>query len=128
MLKLNKFYRYLIYRVSHFENLTPVMNTLFALSVTHTFVIATIFIIIAKALHYEYDFIPSRLEAFLIFSVVMLIHYILFYDKKKWKEYEEEFKNETPKDRKVGLIKVLIYLIGSIAAFFIFMMVTFEQK
>ena len=104
------------------------MNTLFALSVTHTFVIATIFIIIAKALHYEYDFIPSRLEAFLIFSVVMLIHYILFYDKKKWKEYEEEFKNETPKDRKVGLIKVLIYLIGSIAAFFIFMMVTFEQK
>ena len=58
----------------------------------------------------------------------MLIHYILFYDKKKWKEYEEEFKNETPKDRKVGLIKVLIYLIGSIAAFFIFMMVTFEQK
>ena len=128
MLKLNRFYRYLIYRLSHFDPLTPVINTISTLSIVHLLQLLCINNVIWYI--FRVGELPN-LSKFMIVIFLFLfwgINYALFYNKRKWQEYEEEFEKESPKERKIGLIKVLSYLIGSIAAFFIFMMVTFEQK
>ena len=123
MLKLNKFYRYLIYRVSHFENLTPVMNTLATLCVVHGSLISTFFLLLYDIFGIK-GFADFNKTLMSIVTVLFLVlHYLLFYNKKKWKEYEKEFKDETLHERRTGLVKVLAYLIGCILIFFVYVLV-----
>jgi len=60
----------------------------------------------------------SKKELFCIAILFFGLNYFLFYNKKKWKIYFKEFRNETEKERKRGFILVLSYLIGSIVASF----------
>jgi|GEM_PF-442704 len=120
MLKLCKFYRYLIYRIYHFSNDTPGLNVILTLSVIHSAQILVIYMSIRRI--FFDDCLPSILfskyEDVIYVIFLFLLNYFLFYNKKKWKSYFKEFQNETEKERKRGFILVLSYLIGSIVASF----------
>ena len=122
MLPLCRFYRYLIYRLYHFRDDTPTINTIGVLMIVHWGQFISIVTIIEEitSIHFWPDlpFYSERYKLIPGFLIWMIIHFILFYDRKKWKSYEEEFRDETPKQRRKGLILVLAYLIGSTIMFF----------
>ena len=118
MLPLCKFYRYLIYRLYHFRDDTPIINTIITLGVVHWSILLSFRIVIEQFVHID-PIIGSSKESNIIFAIFWFaLHYILFYNKVKWNSYDKEFKDETPKQRKKGLILVLSYLIGSVIIFF----------
>lgn len=121
MLPLCKFYRYLIYRLYHFRDDTPVVNVMITLTVVHLFIILNILFIINEFTTFKVwpDFTTFKPQLFVILFIIL--NYLLFYNKKKWVIYDNEFKNETPKQKKIGLIFVLLYLIGIIIISFIFL-------
>ena len=117
MLPLCKFYRYLIYRLYHFKDDTPIANTILTLGVVHFFICSAIFSVLLE--YTQIKFCTSKNEAVILGIVWLIAHYFLFYNKKKWQSYNEEFKDENPKQRRRGLILVLSYLIGSIVVCFV---------
>ena len=119
MLPLCRFYRYLIYRLYHFQNDTPVANVLLALTIVHWCQFLTLLnlcdCVTKSRTTLGFDSWSSRL----IFFILLFLHYVILYDKRKWQTFNSEFKNETPTERKVGTVVVISYCVGSIASFFI---------
>lgn len=130
MLPLCKFYRYLIYRLYHFRNDTPIFNTIATLTIVHWFQLLNIFYVVDEFTSYKiwnYIFSPSKFNPMIVI-LFGILNFILLYNKKKWKSYDEEFKNESPKERKRGLIIVLSYLIGTIILSFVLVIAIGEYK
>jgi len=118
MLPLCKFYRYLIYRLYHFRDDTPVINVIVTLSSIHLMQLYTIKLLLWFLFSVEIN-LNIEGDQFLVFMFLFMgVNYLLLYNKKRWKAYDEEFKDETPEHKKKGLILVLSYLIGSIIIFF----------
>jgi len=114
MLPLCKFYRYLIYRLYHFREDTPVVNTVLILGYVHFSQMLLILYLMAKFT--PFGVMPDwhAYNMHLIAIIFLGLHFLLFYNKKKWRAIEDEFKGESPGHRKVGTIIILTYLIGSI--------------
>jgi hypothetical protein len=130
MLPLCKFYRYLIYRLYHFRNDTPIFNTIATLTIVHWFQLLNIFYVVDEFTSYKIwnsIFSPSKFNPIIVI-LFGILNFILLYNKKKWKSYDEEFKNESPKERKRGLIIVLSYLIGTIILSFVLVIAIGEYK
>ncbi len=130
MLPLCKFYRYLIYRLYHFRNDTPIFNTIATLTIVHWFQLLNIFYVVNEFTSYKIwnsIFSPSKFNPMIVI-LFGILNFILLYNKKKWKSYDEEFKNESPKERKRGLIIVLSYLIGTIILSFVLVIAIGEYK
>jgi hypothetical protein len=130
MLPLCKFYRYLIYRLYHFRNDTPIFNTIATLTIVHWFQLLNIFYVVDEFTSYKIwnsIFSPSKFNPMIVI-LFGILNFILLYNKKKWKSYDEEFKNESPKERKRGLIIVLSYLIGTIILSFVLVIAIGEYK
>lgn len=130
MLPLCKFYRYLIYRLYHFRNDTPIFNTIATLTIVHWFQLLNIFYVVDEFTSYKIwnsIFSPSKFNPVVVI-LFGILNFILLYNKKKWKSYDEEFKNESPKERKRGLIIVLSYLIGTIILSFVLVIAIGEYK
>ena len=130
MLPLCKFYRYLIYRLYHFRNDTPIFNTIATLTIVHWFQLLNIFYVVDEFTSYKIwnsIFSPSKFNPMIVI-LFGILNFILLYNKKKWKSYDEEFKNELPKERKRGLIIVLSYLIGTIILSFVLVIAIGEYK
>jgi len=128
MLKLCKFYRYLIYRIYHFANDTPGLNVILTLSIVHFTQFLSLLTVVNRVFFPEINLSPSlsKLEMYIFMPCLFFLHFILFYNKKKWKIYFKEFRNETKEERKRGFILVLSYLIGSIVASFGIMILVCE--
>lgn len=127
MLPLCKFYRYLIYRLYHFREDTPVINTILILSLVHAYQILTVFVVIGAITHFDVQMNLSGYRPYLYSILFIVLNFLLFYNKKKWKTYRVEFEKESPTQRKIGLVLVLFYLIGSIGSFFVAVL-TLEPK
>lgn len=130
MLPLCEFYRYLIYRLYHFRNDTPIFNTIATLTIVHWFQLLNIFYVVDEFTSYKIwnsIFSPSKFNPMIVI-LFGILNFILLYNKKKWKSYDEEFKNESPKERKRGLIIVLSYLIGTIILSFVLVIAIGEYK
>lgn len=119
MLPLCKFYRYLIYRMYHFRDDTPVTNTLVTLMVVHSFQLMAIVIVMDKCFGTNLWPSLSKGEIKIMVGAFLVLHYFLLYDKKKWKSFDKEFKDETEKERKIGFWLVILYLVGSIILSFV---------
>ena len=119
MLPLCRFYRYLIYRLYHFQNDTPVANVVLTLTIVHyaQFLTLLTFFNFLTGQHYSVYYGSFKTKLCGLLSI--LIHYLLFYNKEKWNAIDEEFNDETPSERKHGAIVVISYCIGSIASIFI---------
>ena len=114
MLPLCKCYRYLIYRLYHFRDDTPITNVLVTLATVHLFQFLTILIVIDKCTPFKVWPGSSEPRDTIEVSIFLVLHYILFYNKKKWGEFDVEFKDETPKHKRIGFWLVILYLVGSI--------------
>ena len=119
MLPLCKFYRYLIYRLYHHRNDLSVSRVIVTLSVVHGVQFLTLLTILNFVTGQHYSVYYGSIQAKFQGLVLMVIHYLLFYNKEKWNAIDQEFKDETPGERKVGTVKVISYCIGSIASIFI---------
>ena len=121
-----KIYRYLIYKLYSWglnrKNDTPVANVVITLSFVHFIQLFAIYLVLLK-------FFP-RINVFnkvdevyvgMVWIIICIVNYFLFYNKKRCEKCMEEFKDETPAQRKKGRIFVLLYLIGSIIIFFVLM-------
>jgi hypothetical protein len=123
-------YRYLIYKLYSWglrkKGDTPVANVIITLSIVHFFQILLLYSVIGK-------FFPKiaifdnigKIYIGIFLVLFMIAHYFLLYNKKRWKGYLEEFKNESSQQNKKRKVFVLIYLIGSILMFFALMPVLF---
>ena len=123
MLPLCKFYRYLIYRLYHFRNDTPTFNVIITLTGIHWAQLLDVLYIIDTFTPFQVAPDWSKYNPAVSALLFGVINFILLYNKKKWKSYDEEFKNESPRDKKIGLILVLTYLIGTIILSFVLMIV-----
>lgn len=121
MLPLCKFYRYLIYRLYHFRDDTPVINVIVTLTIVHLFIILNILFVIDEFTIFKVWPNFATFDSLLFIILFGILNYLLFYNKKKWTSYDNEFKDETSQQRRRGLIFVLSYLIGTIVLSFIFL-------
>ncbi len=114
----------------HFRNDTPIFNTIATLTIVHWFQLLNIFYVVDEFTSYKIwnsIFSPSKFNPMIVI-LFGILNFILLYNKKKWKSYDEEFKNESPKERKRGLIIVLSYLIGTIILSFVLVIAIGEYK
>lgn len=120
MLPLCKFYRYLIYRLYHFQSDTPITNVIVTLGVVHLFIVMALLIAFCKGT--GFDLFPEVEGNELIIIICALLwfalHYFLLYNKDKWKSFDKEFKTETPKHKRIGFWVVIFYLLGCYIASF----------
>ena len=111
-------YRYLIYRLYTWRleknDDTPEATVIFTMSVVHLIQLMTLLAIIPIPAAFHF----TKLTQYCIVIGFMVLYYLLVYNKKKWLSYIDEFKNETPEQRRKGTIFVQLFTIGSIILFF----------
>lgn len=93
MLPLCKFYRYLIYRLYHFRDDTPIINTIITLGVVHWSILLSFRIVIEQFVHID-PIIGSSKESNIIFAIFWFaLHYILIQllSKSTLKDYIDLF-------------------------------------
>jgi uncharacterized membrane protein len=127
---MKRFYRYLIYKLYSWglkkQGDTPIANVILTISFVHL-VNLFILLMILDRFFLNIDFLFGIPKGILILCLISfpVLNYFLIYNKNRWQEYIEEFKNESPKESKQGKLLVLAYLIGSIVVFFILLPVLF---
>ena len=115
-----KFYRYLIYKIYHISNDTPIANVVLTLVLVHFFQLMTIYIWIIK-LFPQFEIFEKIDKIYVGLSVIIfaVIYYYLVYNKERWKTYFIEFENEDYLKSRKGTFLVGTFIIGSILLFFI---------
>ena len=118
-----RFYKYLIYRFYTWrlgkKDDTPVATIVFTMSLVHFFQLFILLVLLAWIFPpLIIVFKQEKVVIFLSFFIISLLYYILVYDKQKWLGYVEQYKDETPEERKRGTIYVLFFTVGSLILFF----------
>lgn len=123
-----RFYRYLIYRLYTWrvrvKDNTPILTVILLLSFVH---LAQIMIIYS----FVYNFFPNSRAILhfnktqvIVFSFSFLLLYsFLIYRKKRWENYAQEFKNESPSQKRKGTIWIGLFTIGSVVFLFVCMII-----
>ena len=126
MLTLCRFYRYLVYRLYHFKNDTPIFNVILALTLTHGFHVMIFLVLTTRFTSFD---VWPHFSSFMMKVAPVLfgfLNYFLFYNKKQWASFDEEFKNETSEQKHWGGALVLAYLIGAPISFFVITLIVYE--
>lgn len=79
---------------------------------TQLLLVYEILITVVPSLRTKFKF--TDLFVIIFFICFIGLYALLFYRKEKWKGYIEQFKNETPKERRRGTIILLLFTIGTI--------------
>jgi hypothetical protein len=128
-----RFYKYIIYKLYHSalkkKSNTPATNVILMLSFVHYIQLLCIYSILLKI----FPQIPlisitnetNKIYLGLGLIIFAVLHHFIFYNKKRWDVYIEEFKDENPLERRKGTILVYSYLIGSVLIFFLLMPLLF---
>ena len=121
-----RFYRYLIYRLYTWrlraKDNAPIMTVVMTMCVVHYFQAIILYVVLTRFVIRTYWQIPvNEVYIYLISFGFIIIYYLLIYNKKRWEKYIEEFKDETPQQRKIGTIHLRLFTIGSVVLFFICM-------
>lgn len=118
------FYKYLIGRLYSWamkrEGDTPIVNVILTMCIVHYFQAFTFYIILRRIFYYP-DFIQQVNKLHLGFSLIIffIVYYFLVFRQEKWDQYARFVETEDDYRRKKGNLLVLLYLIGSIALFFV---------
>jgi amino acid transporter len=122
-------YKYIIYKVyswtANKKGEIPVTNTILTLSVVHFFHLLILLLLVDRIIVPLHLWNLSKGYFFLGLILYFLLFYFLIYNKRRWSNYIEEFKNEDEKERAQGNIRVKVFLIGSIVLFFILLPILF---
>jgi amino acid transporter len=101
------------------KNDTPIANTTYTLAVTHLFQFAFLFILFERFIAHKALVVNIKKPYVYIFMIIYLpTFYFLVYNKTRWARYVEEYKDESDKQRKLGNILVISYLVVSILIYF----------
>ncbi|WP_343745002.1 hypothetical protein [Chitinophaga sp.] len=114
---MKRFYRYMIYRLYDKAlkkpSSVPVMDTITPLAILHMlmfFVVAGLFY--TFVMHATLPLLGNIFFVIIFVILNLWVHYIVLYDKNKWNNIMEEFKNETQAERRKGGWCVVGYLVG----------------
>lgn len=112
-------YKYIIYRLYNWrlknKDLNPELRVVITMSILHCtqlLLVYEILITVVPSLRTKFKF--TDLFVIIFFICFIGLYALLFYRKEKWKGYIEQFKNETPKERRRGTIILLLFTIGTI--------------
>ncbi|NLR63276.1 hypothetical protein HGH92_03065 [Chitinophaga varians] len=128
---MKRFYRYIIYRLYDKAlkkpSFTPVVDTITPLAILHMLMFFVVTEVFCTFVLHAASPILEHMGLLIIFVIVDLWgHYILFYDKNKWNSIMEEFKDESPAERRKGGWCVVGYLVGgSLLCFLVFTFIVF---
>ncbi len=108
--RIQKFYRYFVYRIYHINNNDPEMKVISFLFMVHGSLILSFFII----LDINFDIFPPGLNKSHVSLLALLffaIHFLILFRPSKWKTYFKEFENETKEEKRKGSFLVWGYII-----------------
>jgi hypothetical protein len=122
---LFKAYRYFYYRnyafyLKRWGKDAPQFNALLVVSFLFFVNLLNVRLIIEALLGrplYERS-LRDRPYVFAVFGLVLLAHYFLLIHHGRYKKIAEEFRGESPTQRRSGLIGVWLYAAGSLAFYF----------
>lgn len=112
--RIQKFYRYLVYRIFHFNNDGPEINVIVILGMIHgSYVLSCLFLL---SIIFPFDYPDlDKSEVYILALLFFAIHFLIFFRPSKWKTYFKEFENESKEERRKGSFLVWGYLIFSLS-------------
>jgi hypothetical protein len=118
-----RFYKYVIYRLYSWRleknDDTPIATIVFTMCFIHFLQLMIVMSILAEFFPVlVVVFNQKEVFVFILFFLFSMLYYLFIYDKKRWQGYIEEFKDETPEQRRKGTLFVQWFTIGSIILFF----------
>ena len=126
-----RFYKYIIYRLYTWRlkknDDTPGTTVELLMCIPHYCHLLTLYAIVTYFLP-KLDSNFNNLQILFIALEFQLLYHLLIYNKKRWRHYMVEFENETTVQRKRGTLLIWVYVIGSIALFFISVPLLFLAK
>lgn len=112
--KIQKFYRYFVYRIYHVNNHEPEINVMVILGMIHgSYVLSCLFIL---SIIFPFDY-PNfdKSEVYILALLFFATQFLIFFRPSKWKTYFKEFENESKEERRKGSFLVWGYLIFSLS-------------
>ena len=110
--KIQKFYRYFVYRIFHFNNDSPEINVMVILGMIHgSYVLSCLFIL---SIIFPFDYPDlDKSEVYILALLFFALQFLIFFRPSKWKTYFKEFENESKEEKRKGTILVWGYIIFS---------------
>ena len=112
--RIQKFYRYFVYRIYHINNNDPSMKVIMFICMVHGFHVLSGLFILSIIFSFDYSGLDKS-EVSLLALLFCLLQLFIFYNPNKWKTYFKEFENESKEERRKGTILVWSYIIVSLA-------------
>ena len=112
--RIQKFYRYFVYRIFHVNNDGPEINVIVILGMIHgSYVLSCLFIL---SIIFPFDY-PNldKSEVYILALLFFALQFLIFFRPNKWKTYFKEFENESKEERRKGSFLVWGYLIFSLS-------------
>lgn len=112
--KIQKFYRYFVYRIYHVNNHEPEINVMVILGMIHgSYVLSCLFIL---SIIFPFDYPDlDKSEVYILALLFFATQFLIFFRPSKWKTYFKEFENESKEERRKGSFLVWGYLIFSLS-------------
>jgi hypothetical protein len=117
-------YKYVIYNLYSYalrkKSNTPVLDVILILFLVHFFQLMSIYMILSKIFPQIYIFDKlSKSQVAIAVIIFGLANYFVLYNKKRWSEYFEKFKDLSPSEHKKRTTLVNFYFGGSIIIWFL---------
>lgn len=115
-------YMYVIYRLHDFfskKDMTPIVDTVLVMVVVHCFQLITIALYLSIYFNWKWGYFQKSPLTYLVGGLISLIYYFIVFYNGRWKKWAKKFKKETAEERRRHGIKVWLFCWGSIALFFI---------
>ena len=112
--RIQKFYRYFVYRIYHINNNDPSMKVIMFICMVHGSHVLSGLFILSIIFSFDYSGLDKS-EVSLLALLFCLLQLFIFYNPNKWKTYFKEFENESKEERRKGTILVWSYIIVSLA-------------
>ena len=112
--RIHKFYRYLVYRIFHFNNDSPEINVMVILGMIHGSHVLSCLFLLSIIFSFDYSGLDKS-EVSLLALLFFATQFLIFFRPSKWKTYFKEFENESKEERRKGSFLVWSYIIVSLA-------------
>ncbi len=114
---MNRFYRYLVYRLYTWrlrqKDTGPVFTVILIVTSLHSLILVALYSFLIGFYSNLRELLQINRSIAAIFLLVFaVIHFLFFYPRNGWSGYIEEFKMESEKERKKGTRRVALFVSG----------------
>ena len=110
--RIQRFYRYLVYRIFHFNNDSPEINVMVILGMIHGSYVLSCLFLLSIIFSFDYSGLDKS-EVSLLALLFFATQFLIFFRPSKWKTYFKEFENESKEERRKGSFLVWGYIIST---------------